>query len=83
MSAREDLRQKLCMLLISKGIPDADIEIDAILGEYEVQERITEVAIRSEDRNEYLFKKFLVAKTVKGCTDRTIHMYKKNPVICF
>ena len=78
MSAREDLRQKLCMLLISKGIPDTDIEIDAILGEYEVQERITEVAIRSEDRNEYLFKKFLVAKTVKGCTDRTIHMYKKT-----
>lgn len=77
MSAREDLRNKLCMMLISKGIKDSDIEIDAILGEYEVQDRTTEVAIRSEDRNEYLFKKFLTAKIVKGCTDRTIEFYRK------
>lgn len=66
MSAREDLRQKLCMLLISKGIPDTDIEIDAILGEYEVQERITEVAIRSEDRNEYKKRRRAEEKAMKG-----------------
>ena len=78
MSAREDLRNKLCMMLISKGIKDSDLEIDAILGEYEVQDRTTEIAIRSEDRNEYLFKKFLTAKIVKGCTDRTIYFYRKS-----
>ena len=78
MSAREDLRNKLCMMLISKGIKDSDIEIDAILGEYEVQDRTTEIAIRSEDRNEYLFKKFLTEKIVKGCTDRTIYFYRKS-----
>lgn len=83
MSAREDLRQKLCMLLIEKGIQDADTDIDAILGEYEVQDRSTEVAILSEDRNEYLFKKFLTAKIVKGCTDRTIDYYKKTLIFAF
>lgn len=83
MSAREDLRQKLCMLLIEKGIQDADTDVDAILGEYEVQYRTTEVAIRSEDRNEYLFKKFLTAKIVKGCTDRTIDFYKKTMIFVF
>ena len=83
MSAREDLRQKLCMMLIGKGINDADIEIDAILGEYEVQDRVTEIAIRSEDRNEYLFKKFLTAKIVKGCTDRTVDFYKKELIFIF
>lgn len=83
MSAREDLRQKLCMLLMSRGIQDADIEIDAILGEYEVQDRSTEVAILSEDRNEYLFKKFLTAKIVKGCTGRTIDFYKKTLIFVF
>ena len=83
MSAREELRQKLCMMLIGRGINDAEIEIDAILGEYEVQDRTTEIAIRSEDRNEYLFKKFLTAKIVKGCTDRTIDFYKKYLVFIF
>lgn len=83
MSVREELRQKLCMMLISKGVNDAEIEIDAILGEYEVQNRTTEVAIRSEDRNEYLFKKFLTAKIVKGCTERTIDFYKKILVFIF
>ena len=83
MSAREELRQKLCMMLIGKGINDAEIEIDAILGEYEVQDRTTEIAIRSEDRNEYLFKKFITAKIVKGCTDRTIDFYKKSLVFIF
>lgn len=83
MSAREDLRQKLCMFLIEKGIQDADTDVDAILGEYEVQDRTTEVAIRSEDRNEYLFKKFLTAKIVKGCTDRTIDFYKKTLIFVF
>lgn len=78
MNAREELRQKLCMMLIGKGVKDAEIEIDAILGEYEVQNRTTEVAIRSEDRNKYLFKKFLTAKIVKGCTDRTIDYYGKS-----
>lgn len=78
MNAREELRQKLCMMLIGKGVKDAEIEIDAILGEYEVQDRTTEIAIRSEDRNEYLFKKFLTAKIVKGCTDRTIDYYGKS-----
>lgn len=77
MNAREELRQKLCMLLISRGVNNAEVEIDAILGEYEVQNRSTEIAVRSEDRNEYLFKKFLTAKIVKGCTDRTIEFYGK------
>ena len=83
MSAREDLRQKLCMMLISKGIKDSDVEIDVILGDYEIQDRITDIVLRSEDRNEYLFKKFLTAKIVKGCTDRTIQYYKNILIFVF
>ena len=75
--ARETLRQELCMILIKNGVPNADIEIDAILGEYEVQKRTTEIALLSEDRNEYLLKNFLTAKIVKGCTDRTIQHYRQ------
>lgn len=74
--AREELRQELCMVLIRNGVENAGVEVDAILGGYEIQKRTTEVALLSEDRNNYLFKKFLTAKIVKGCTDRTIQHYK-------
>lgn len=77
INAREELRQKLCMVLIRSGVEEAEIEVDAILGDYEIQNRTTEIALLQEDRNEYLFKKFLTAKIVKGCTDRTIDYYKK------
>lgn len=83
MSAREDLRQKLCMMMIHRGIQDSDVEIDAILGEYEVQDRTTEISIRSEDRNAYLFKKFISAKIVDGCTDRTIKFYSNTLIFVF
>ena len=76
--AREELRQELCMVLIRNGVRDAGTEVDAILGGYEIQKRTTEVALLSEDRNSYLFKKFLMAKAVKGCTDRTAHYYKTS-----
>lgn len=39
MTAKEDLRQKLYMMMIRNGINDVSMEIDAILGEYEVQDR--------------------------------------------
>lgn len=66
------------MILVSKGLEDAETEIDAIIGEYEIQNRTTEVAILQEDRNQYLFNKFLTSKIIKGCTDRTIQFYGKT-----
>ena len=46
------------------------------LNGYEVQERTTEIALISQERNEYLLKKFMIAKTVKGCTPRTLRYYR-------
>ena len=78
MNAREELRERLYMVLAKNQVKDAIMEIDAILGEFEIQNRITEIALLQEDRNEYLFKKFLTAKIVKGCSDRTIKYYQKQ-----
>ena len=78
MNAREELRERLYMVLAKNQVMDAIMEIDAILGEFEIQNRITEIALLQEDRNEYLFKKFLTAKIVKGCSDRTIKYYQKQ-----
>lgn len=77
-NAREDLRQRILMMLVRCNVPNAVIEVDSILNDYEISERTTEIALLREDRNEYLLKKFLMAKIVKGCTDRTIDRYKKD-----
>lgn len=78
MTPREELRNEMCMVLIKNGVENAESEIDMILGEYEIQNRTTEIALIQEDRNEYLFRKFITAKIVKGCTDRTIEFYGKT-----
>lgn len=82
-TAREELRKQLCVILIKNNIQNAEIEIDAILGEYEIQERTTEISLLQVDRNEQLFKKFIAAKIVKGCTDRTIECYGKTLTFIF
>jgi len=45
------------------------------LSKYEISERETSVAIRNEDKNQIFLQKFLIAKTVQGCTERTIRVY--------
>ena len=48
------------------------------LNDYEITSRCTEIVELKEDRNEYLLKNFLIAKSVKGCTKRTIQYYGRN-----
>lgn len=45
---------------------------------YNISLKSTEVAIYEGDINEILFKKFIIAKKVSGCTDRTIEFYTKT-----
>lgn len=78
MSTREELYENILHVLIGHSIEISEVkdEIQIVLGNYEVQERTTEVAVLHEDRNRFLVNKFLIAKTVKGCTPRTIETYK-------
>lgn len=80
---REDLRTKLILLLRAKGVQSADIEVDIVLKDFEIMTRTTEIALLSEDRNQYLFNKFLAAKLVAGCTDRTLNYYRKELIFIF
>lgn len=75
---RENLINEVCMLLIGKGIPteEAKNELYMITEKYEITSRCTELAELQQDRNEYLLKKFIIGKTVKGCSQRTIKYYK-------
>lgn len=45
------------------------------LQQYDIQRKSTELAEYHPEDNEFLIKKFLVAKKVKGCTDRTLKYY--------
>ena len=76
---REELYQELSLLLLEQGCT-AEIKdrLYILLSAYEITLRTTEIALLEEDRNEYLLKKFIVAKMVKGCTQRTVGYYQKE-----
>ena len=46
------------------------------LTRYDMSMKSTDVAIYKGDETEILLRKFLIAKKIKGCTDRTIQYYK-------
>lgn len=75
---RQEVMEKIMMCLNNRGITDTDISQDLIiiLSDYEITVRETAVAIRNEDKNKFFLQKFMIAKTVKGCTDRTLKAYQ-------
>lgn len=75
---RENLINDVCMFLINKGIApeEAKNELYVITERYEITNRCTELAEMQQDRNTYLLCKFIIGKTVKGCSQRTIKYYK-------
>lgn len=73
---REELINEICNYLMTKpDISEAKNMMYVILSKYEITNRCTELAEVQEDRNEALLKRFITAKTVKGCTPRTIVAY--------
>lgn len=76
---REDLANKICIYIGSRRPDETLIETKSrlymLLNEYEIMSRSTEITVLREDRNEELLKRFIIAKTVKGLTRRTIEYY--------
>lgn len=76
---REDLANKICIYIGSRQPEETLIETKSrlymLLNDYEITSRTTEIALLREDRNDELLKRFVVAKTVKGLTKRTIRYY--------
>ncbi len=79
--ARTELYEGILSMCMKHNMDDMDgfkNELYIIMNDFEIAARTTEVALLSEDRNEQLLKKFIMSKIVKGCTDRTIEIYKKS-----
>lgn len=77
MTEREELFNDICLFISDEDVRN---RLYIMLDKYEISKRETAVALLHEDRNEYLLKSFIVAKTVKGCTQRTLHHYKQTVV---
>lgn len=77
LNEKEKLLDELCVLLLPI-VPDIYLlksDISIVLSKYVVTSGCTEVGPVFTDRNEELLKRFLIAKTVKGCSKRTIKYY--------
>lgn len=77
---RESLINDICQYLLDfvPDIADVKSELYILLNNYEITNRCTDLAELHEDRNEYLLKNFLVAKSVKGCSSRTLCFYRTS-----
>ena len=74
---RRELTEKIMFMLQRHGVSDDRImnDIVILLNDYEITNRETALAVINDDRNMQLLQKFIIAKTVKGCTERTIKLY--------
>lgn len=77
---RDEVINNLIMWAVRHGLDASEAKYDfyMLMNNVEITSRCTEVAQVQENRNEYLLKKFLIAKQVKGCTQRTLEHYAKD-----
>lgn len=78
---REDLLQKLCILLQEHEAytENTRAELIILLGDYEISKRETEIEIyNSDDFNVEMIQRFLIGKTVAGLTQKSIEHYKSR-----
>lgn len=49
-----------------------------ILEDYDITAAEKAIVVREENESEYLIDRFIIAKKVKGCTERTLQYYRKE-----
>lgn len=72
---RNELADRLAAVL---KIPDAKMLILGVMADYEIHKKETGLILYDGGQTEYLIQRFLVAKKVAGCTDRTCKLYGDN-----
>lgn len=75
----DELVGELMIALAGYGIDDDSIrqKIIIVCSNYEIQKKETELSIYTcEDYNMEILKRYLISKTVKGLTDRTLKYYR-------
>lgn len=74
---KDELVNSIVCMLDSMGVDTDGIadRLYILLRDYEIKPVETQLAIRDDALNDQLLKRFLAAKMVKGCTERTIKSY--------
>lgn len=74
---KQELIDKIALHMSEYGADLETIKTQLIIdmNDYEISKKETAVAIRNVDKNNEILKRFLISKTVKGCSDRTIKYY--------
>lgn len=77
MDAKEELINDICLQAhpFLRDVSDLKNVLYMLMDRYDISVRCTALSERHEDRNAYLMKCFLVAKTVKGCSGKTLRYY--------
>jgi len=79
-SAVNELIGQLVVLLMKHGVDpeDAKAQLYILLHDYDIMPKSTDIVPYQGDMNQMLLKKFIVAKKVMGCTDRTLSFYHSS-----
>lgn len=74
---KEEIIDKICMLLLNKGLDVTEIknQLYILLREYSIQKASTELTVYEGDVNEKILQRYIMSKTIQGCTKRTIKCY--------
>lgn len=74
-----DAREELADAIADKlKIPDSKYVILGIMAEFNITKAEKALIVYDGGQTEYLISRFLIAKKVKGCTDRTCKLYGAN-----
>ena len=77
-TAKEELINTLAIMMSGKGIEDPKNDLYIIMNNYTIQRVSTEIVAYQGDINEQLLKRYIMSKTIQGCTKRTITAYKNE-----
>lgn len=82
---KQDLINKIAIHMTKYGADIEDVKSQLIIDmqDYDIIKKETSITVRSEDINEQIFKKFLISKTVNGCSERTIKYYGSELIFIF
>ena len=79
---KEQLIEELTNYIMNQvpSVNPADIKTSLymIMQHYQISAAETALAVVDENKNEKLMKKFIVSKTVKGCSEKTIKYYHQE-----
>jgi site-specific recombinase XerD len=80
MEITETLHDRL-MMWVSKyniDLADAQMNLTLILKDFKIEPKETALQIYTEGKNVMFLKKFILAKAIAGCSERTIRIYKQE-----